>query len=341
MNKFIIFDVDDNLQKLLIGLTILIGIVVMPILISLIFPTFNIGGSNYGCILAYLYNNFYLSEIGWISYFLFFTIIGYLSVTQIQDSYKKTASIILCIFLIYMAVYPILTIINVILRMKLNNPPFIKNISEEFLDNHKFEESYQYIQNEYNSYNKLYKIDCLRENNPGLSTLEKSNTSNNCWRSLYLKKLGKVIPEMAQFFPKTIDLIQNDQIHTAFFSILDPNVEITPHTGYFKGYLRYHLGVIIPSKLDQNNNKLSPYIICGGEKYHWEEGKGVLFDDMYLHYVKNPTNETRVVLYLDVKRNNLNKVYQSLIDFGGYYVENSYILQKFLKNQHMQTKNEE
>jgi aspartyl/asparaginyl beta-hydroxylase (cupin superfamily) len=62
---------------------------------------------------------------------------------------------------------------------------------------------------------------------------------------------------------------------------------------------------------------------------------------MYLHYVKNPTNQTRVVLYLDVKRINLNFILQKIIDFSSYYIENSYILQKFIRNQHMQVKNEE
>lgn len=341
MKKFIIFDINDNLQKLLIGLIILFTTAILPIFIVLFVPSFNLGGSNLGMIITYLNDKCYLSEFGWMSYLLFFIIMAYLSFTQIEDPYKKIGGIILCIFLIYILAFPIITLINIILICNINNPPFITNISNNFPDNDKLEMSYLDIKNEYNNYDKLYQIECIRKSNPGLGPIEKSKKDDNCWRAVYLKKIGKILPEMEQFFPKTINLIKSNQIHNAFFSILDPNVEITPHTGYFKGYLRYHLGIIIPSSLDENNNKLSPYIICGGEEYKWTEGKGVLFDDMYLHYVKNPTNQTRVVLYLDVKRINLNIVLQEIVDYSSSFIENSYVLQKFIKNQHMQVKNEE
>jgi len=62
---------------------------------------------------------------------------------------------------------------------------------------------------------------------------------------------------------------------------------------------------------------------------------------MYLHFVKNPTNKTRVVLYLDVKRINLGSTLNNVIHFGNFYIENSYVLQSFIKNQHMQIKDDE
>jgi beta-hydroxylase len=46
------------------------------------------------------------------------------------------------------------------------------------------------------------------------------------------------------------------------------------------------------------------YIICGGVRYDWKEGEGVLFDDTYWHEVWNKTNQRRVVLFLDVLRDN-------------------------------------
>ena len=46
-------------------------------------------------------------------------------------------------------------------------------------------------------------------------------------------------------------------------------------------------------------------IVCGGEKYIWHEGEGVMFDDMNVHHVKNPTNYRRAVLFIDVMRNDL------------------------------------
>jgi aspartyl/asparaginyl beta-hydroxylase (cupin superfamily) len=136
-----------------------------------------------------------------------------------------------------------------------------------------------------------------------------------------------------QHFPQTMELIKYEQIHNAVFSILDPYVEMKPHVGYYKRYLRYHLGVIIPEE-----NRKKPYIICGHDKYDWKEVKGVLFDDMYLHYVNNITNIQRVVLYLDIKRKNINNVIKTITDLGNYLTENSLIFNLFINNQHSQYK---
>lgn len=80
--------------------------------------------------------------------------------------------------------------------------------------------------------------------------------------------------------------------------------------------------------------------MCGGEKYIWEEGKGVVFDDMYTHYVKNPTNNTRVVLYLDIKRKS-NSFVNKINNIGINLIENSLLANIFLKNQHQQNKIED
>ena len=149
--------------------------------------------------------------------------------------------------------------------------------------------------------------------------------------------MGKIDNNISKHFPNTTKLLSTNQIHNAFFSILDPGVEIPEHIGYYKGYLRYHLGVIIPNNNDSNiNNKA--FIICGGEKYIWSEGQGVVFDDMYLHSVKNPTNQTRVVLYLDIKRTSDNDIINNINDLGINMIENSILLKLFVKNQHIQTK---
>jgi beta-hydroxylase len=214
------------------------------------------------------------------------------------------------------------------------NPPFIRDISAEFPEHKAFEQNYKKITDEYNQYiAKNPAIDCFRNNNPLLREIDTIDKEKDyCWRTLYLKKGGHMIPETVSAFPLTAKLLANDQIDNAFFSILDPHVEIKPHTGYYKGYLRYHVGLIIPEEGGQR-----PYIVCGGERYEWTEGKGVLFDDMYLHYVNNPTSKPRVILYLDIKRRGMPYFLQGVTDFGNYLIENSVILQFFVKNQHQQS----
>ena len=152
-----------------------------------------------------------------------------------------------------------------------------------------------------------------------------------------MKRAGITVENIVQYFPNTTELLKDEQIHNAFFSILDPGVEIPPHVGYYKGYLRYHMGIVIPNnETDRTDDKA--YIVCDGEKYIWKEGEGVVFDDMYLHYVKNATNQTRVVLYLDIKRKSTSYFVDKINDIGIFLIENSIIFKIFLKNQHSQNK---
>jgi len=283
-------------------------------------------------ILKYINYEIIIQFISWVSYLFLFLLLIYLNITQTRNIYIKIVLTLIFLILIYMPIFPILNIINLILILFIDNPPFIDEIEKEFPLNNLFEKKYNIIKEEYSNYNKNQIIDCFRYSNPLLSNIDTIDVNNNyCWRTLILKKAGKIIDEQKPFFPKTMELLENEQIHNAFFSVLDPHVEIKPHIGYYKGYLRYHLGIIIP-----NENGIKPYIICGGEKYEWEEGKGVLFDDMFLHYVNNKTNSQRVVLYLDIKRNNTNPIFQTLINIGNYITENSLIYDLFIKKQHIQ-----
>jgi beta-hydroxylase len=206
--------------------------------------------------------------------------------------------------MVYFPLYPILNIITIILNFVYKNPPFIKNYYDIFPQAYNIEKNSNTIINEFNEYYSKYEIIPIKKTNPGF-IIENSSKEENAWRGLFLKKTGKINNEMIKYFPKTINLLKNDEIHSAFFSILDPEVEIPPHIGYYKGYLRYHIGIVIPNNEINDINK-KPYIVCGNERYYWKTGEGVMFDDMYLHYVKNPTQNMRCVLYLDIKRKSDN-----------------------------------
>jgi hypothetical protein len=65
------------------------------------------------------------------------------------------------------------------------------------------------------------------------------------WKS-FLFKSGQFIEENRRLAPRTADLLRRiPNLYTAFFSVLDPHQHIAPHFGYYKGFLRYHLGIII------------------------------------------------------------------------------------------------
>jgi aspartyl/asparaginyl beta-hydroxylase (cupin superfamily) len=134
------------------------------------------------------------------------------------------------------------------------------------------------------------------------------------WKAFMLKS-GELIPENAKLCPKTAELVGNlPGVYTAFFSILEPKQYITPHCGYFKGFVRYHLGVVIPN---DNNDRSSwlrinadPEDNASGDrsrverapKHYWKNGRGFIFDDTNLHDASNDSDQVRVVLWVDVLR---------------------------------------
>lgn len=79
------------------------------------------------------------------------------------------------------------------------------------------------------------------------------------------------------------------------FSVLYPGAYILPHRCADKGTLRYHLGLSIPKGEDC-------FISIENIKYYWNNGEGFFFDDTRLHYVKNDTDEIRIILFCGITR---------------------------------------
>jgi beta-hydroxylase len=134
------------------------------------------------------------------------------------------------------------------------------------------------------------------------------------WKTFVLVA-GGPIEENAALCPRTAaHLAEIPEVCLAFFSILEPHQHIKPHWGYYKGILRYHLGVIIPggnregrcwirvNNSPRDNVPRDKALIERGARYFWKPGKGVFFDDTWLHDAANEADEPRVVLFIDVRR---------------------------------------
>ncbi len=134
------------------------------------------------------------------------------------------------------------------------------------------------------------------------------------WKTVMFKA-GDFVEENCALCPRTAALLrQRPEVFTAFFSVLEPNQYITPHWGYYKGFVRYHLGVLIPHNNDNqqcwlrvngdraDNERRDPALIESGEVYYWKNGEGILFDDNYLHDAANYSDQPRAVMWLDVRR---------------------------------------
>jgi len=139
-----------------------------------------------------------------------------------------------------------------------------------------------------------------REALPSFQEISKDQieiTNDDRWKTFFLYGYGFEADLGVELCPKTAELMrQIPGMTTAMFSILSPNKHILPHRGPYKGVLRYHLGLIVPS------DKQACRIRVGQDIRHWEEGGSLIFDDTFDHEVWNDTDEVRIVLFVDVLR---------------------------------------
>ena len=116
------------------------------------------------------------------------------------------------------------------------------------------------------------------------------------WKILMLYAMGERPTANRSLCPATCALLDEiPDLFQAFFSILDAGKSIPPHTGPYRGYLRYHLALKVPKRNP-------PSLRVKNQWYVWQEGKAILFDDTHCHEVVNKADDERVVLVIDVLR---------------------------------------
>lgn len=165
-----------------------------------------------------------------------------------------------------------------------------------------FRNNYKLIKQEYDNFIENY-------HKPALMIDQEYTTSinidrNKIWKTLFLRMYNKNT-DYSKYFPETMKLINLTNCTTALFSIFDAGTQLSPHKGIDKGVLRYHIALKVP-----NNYKDCFIAIHDGEKYikyNWQDGRDILFDDTYRHYAENNTNEQRIILLLDIKKEFNNK----------------------------------
>ncbi|WP_447973974.1 aspartyl/asparaginyl beta-hydroxylase domain-containing protein [Nitrospira sp. Kam-Ns4a] len=131
---------------------------------------------------------------------------------------------------------------------------------------------------------------------PGERAISAQVDPDKRWSVFMLYLLGWKPPATRAHCPETCRI--PDRVPTliqAFFSVLDPGKNVPLHKGLYLGYLRYHLGLLVP-KDDP------PRMYVNGQEYVWKAGEAVLWDDTWPHEVKNSCRERRVVLIVDVLR---------------------------------------
>ncbi len=130
-----------------------------------------------------------------------------------------------------------------------------------------------------------------------ISTDQISITQDNLWKTYFLYGYGYKAEQNCLRCPETTRLVEQiPGMKTAFFSILLPHKAIPEHRGPYKGLLRYHLGLKVPSAAERCG------IRVGSGVSHWQEGKSLIFDDTFPHSAWNHTDDMRVILFVDFIR---------------------------------------
>jgi aspartyl/asparaginyl beta-hydroxylase (cupin superfamily) len=168
----------------------------------------------------------------------------------------------------------------------------------------KLQNNYKVIYNEFLDYIKEHETVSFRK-------IDKvqimTDISSIPWPVIFLRVYNNNTNKI-KYFPKTYEIISSISDCTlAMFSVMPPNKKIPKHVGPYKGVLRYHLGLKTPK---DNTNC---FIAVNDIKYSWKDGEDVLFDDTLEHYVENNTDEYRVILFLDIKRN-FNNIFLDTIN---------------------------
>jgi beta-hydroxylase len=116
------------------------------------------------------------------------------------------------------------------------------------------------------------------------------------WKRFYVKWYDMPLPSAQALCPKTVALIQSiPMINGAMFALLPPGGKLGKHRDPFAGSLRYHLGLATPNSEDC-------HIFVDGQQYYWRDGEAVMFDETFIHWAENKTDQTRVILFCDVER---------------------------------------
>lgn len=116
------------------------------------------------------------------------------------------------------------------------------------------------------------------------------------WRRFHLKWYGNDLISAQRLCPYTVDLLkQIPSVKAAMFASLPPGAKLVAHRDPYAGSMRYHLGLSVPE-----DPRCAIYV--DGQQYVWQNGRGVIFDETFIHYAENATDQRRIVLFCDVRR---------------------------------------
>jgi beta-hydroxylase len=182
--------------------------------------------------------------------------------------------------------------INVLMHMfsRVPNTPFVP--LTELPELAPLQRNWRVIRAEAESLLALKKIKAAGPNDdPNFSAFVKRG-----WKYFFLKWYDAIHPSAQRLCPQTFELLQSiPSIKVATFAELPAGGKLSQHRDPFAGWLRYHLGLATP-------NDEGCFIEVDGQRYTWRDGQALIFDETYIHWANNSSDDGRIVLLCDIER---------------------------------------
>lgn len=130
-----------------------------------------------------------------------------------------------------------------------------------------------------------------KNNDAGFNTFFKRG-----WKRFYLKWYGDAHPSAERLCPITTKLVNSIPcVKAAMFAELPSGSHLGKHRDPYAGSVRYHLGLSTP-------NDEQCFIEVDGVRRSWHDGESMIFDETFVHWAKNDTEQTRIILFCDIER---------------------------------------
>ena len=147
---------------------------------------------------------------------------------------------------------------------------------------------------------EAYEIMRHRDAVPPLSDVSPDHrkiATDQSWQCMFLWGYGIKVPANCARAPKTASIVQKiPGMRSALFSIHAPGLHIPRHKGVTKSMLTCHLALKVPREREKCRIQVDEQFLV------WEEGKTIVFDDVYHHEVWNDTDDDRIILLVQFDR---------------------------------------
>lgn len=231
---------------------------------------------------------------------LYFLILFFLKTPKSWKDY------VFLLFLLCLSFRTPIRVLNAVIGSCSKNKP-IDDVDEYFPHHVILEQNFEQIRDEVLAFVRhSNSLTCFGDILQGVSFIDPNNNNQKCWKWFTILDHHGFSKEAHRELPLLTNMLrQMPEVASASISVLDGQSSLSPHRGYYKGFMRYHLGILVPKDHP-------PVLKVADQTYHWKEGEGVIFDDMYIHSVSNPSSHPRIVLFLDILRNDLPSVIDTL-----------------------------